>query len=212
MRVHIVFAHPTRDSLTGCLLDAFTQGLVESGHTFTVSDLYEMGFNPLLDVNQYRRETNYDAATPVPADVADEQAKLNAAKVWAFVYPVWWTDCPAILKGWFDRVWSVGYAYEPGHLKEDGLSAGFTASQPVAQQALVLCAAGHTETELRAIGLYQAMEAVMLGDRIGDRAKNKRFAMFGGSADVNPEDWPAMRQSQLDAARALGHDLSPKTD
>jgi len=212
MHVHIVFAHPTHDSFTGCLLDAFTQGLAESGHTFTVSDLYAMRFNPLLDVNQYWRETNYDTAIPVPADVADEQAKLDAAEVWAFVYPVWWTDCPAILKGWFDRVWSVGYAYEPGHLKEEGPSASFAASQPVARQALVLCAAGHTDTELRATGLYQAMEAVMLRDRIADRAQIKRFIMFGGSADANPQDWPAVRQAQLDAARALGRDLSPKTD
>ena len=204
MRVHIVFAHPTHDSFTGNLLDAYTQGLIEAGHTFTISDLYKMGFDPILDVEQYHRESSYNTSTPVPTDVAAEQAKLNAADAWTFIYPVWWTDCPAMLKGWFDRVWSVGYAYESGHLKEDG-PGHIAASQPVAKKALVLCTAGHTEAELRATGLFQAMEAVMLGDRISERAQDRRFLVFGGSASTDPDNWPAMRQAHLDAVRALGH-------
>jgi len=205
MRVHIVYAHPSHDCFTGAILNAFVDGLDDAGHTHTVSDLYAMGFEPLLSLDEYRRESAYAVDLPVPDDVTAEQAKLDAADAWVFIYPVWWTDCPAILKGWFDRVWTTGYAYDPGHTKAGRHVA---ASQPVAQKALVLCAAGHTEAELHATGLYQAMEAVMLGDRIGTRAAHKEFVVLGGSADVDPEAWPAQRQTLLDKARQLGQDIA----
>lgn len=234
MLVHIVFAHPSHDSFTGALLDAFTDGLDDAGHEHTVSDLYQMGFSPILDIDSYRREAAYAADLPVPGDVAAEQAKLDAADVWVFVYPVWWTDCPAILKGWFDRVWSVGYAYEPGHTdagrgqRELALAAeakegvderseehthperalpGVAASMDTARWALVLCAAGHTEAELRESGCLQAMETVMLTDRISTRAEHKQFIVFGGSAVLKAETWQQQRVEHLAAARALGRGL-----
>jgi len=205
MRVHIVYAHPSHDCFTGAILNAFVDGLDDAGHTHTISDLYAMGFEPLLSLDEYRRESTYAVELPVPDDVAAEQVKLDAADAWVFIYPVWWTDCPAILKGWFDRVWTAGYAYDPGHTKAGQHTP---ASQPVAQKALVLCAAGHTEDELRTTGLYQAMEAVMLGDRIGTRAQFKEFVVLGGSADVDPQAWPEQREALLDKARQLGREIA----
>ena len=200
MHAHISFAHPVRDSFTGKLLDALISGLDDAGHTHTVSDLYAMGFDPVMGVGQYRRESRLLADEPVPDDVAAEQAKLEAADAWIFLYTVWWSDCPAILKGWFDRVWTVGYAYDPGHNKP---GAGeepdhIVANQHVVEKALAVCTAGHSEDELRATGLFQAMEAVMLQDRIGTRAKDKQFVVIGGSS---------AREQQLDRAYHLGLEL-----
>ena len=208
MLVHIVYAHPRHDSFTGALLDAFCEGLAEAGHRCTVSDLYQMGFNPVLDATQYVRESTHQATRPVPDDVAAEQAKLDAADAWAFVYPVWWTDCPAILKGWFDRVWTVGYAYEPGHLNANRALPHLVASMRPAKVALVLCAAGHTEAELRASGCYQAMETTMMTDRIATRATRKRFVVFGGSAGLDPQTWAVQRTAHLGEARRIGRDLA----
>jgi NAD(P)H dehydrogenase (quinone) len=191
--VHIVYSAPIgSDSFTHALLEAFILGLDEAGHTHTISDLYAMGFNPVLSPAEYQRESRSDTTLPIPADVAAEQAKLDAADVWAFVYPVWWTDCPAILKGWFDRVWTVGWAYHPPTLQR-------------AKKALVLCAAGHTAAHLRELGEYQAMQTVMLTDRIHDRAAVKEFHLFDGSAALPADEWKQARQRHLAKARELGH-------
>ena len=208
MRVHVVFAHPSHDSFTGSLLRAFLDGLDEAGHTHTLSDLYAKHFNPVLDAVQYEREAGCHADEPVPPDVSAEQHLLDAAGAWVFCYPVWWTDCPAILKGWFDRVWSVGYAYEPGYVRknlEGSLHSQTT--QPVAELALILCAAGHTEDELRRTGCYQAMETTMLVDRIATRAQHKRFVVLGGSADLGADAWTKLKVDQLAAASWLGRNL-----
>jgi len=59
MLTHIVYAHPTHDSFTGQILDAFVRGLDKVGHSHTISDLYAMGFDPILDFAQYERESRY---------------------------------------------------------------------------------------------------------------------------------------------------------
>ena len=70
-----------------------------------------MGFDSEMDADQYHREVGLDPDAPVPDDVKEEQEKIHRADALAFVYPVWWSDCPAKLKGWFDRVLTYGYAY-----------------------------------------------------------------------------------------------------
>jgi len=104
MHVYIVFAHPSKESFSWSVLQAFTRGLREAGHSFEIGDLYETGFESELDENQYFRELGLDPGAPVPDDVKAEQDKVDRADALVFVYPVWWSDCPAKLKGWFDRV------------------------------------------------------------------------------------------------------------
>ncbi len=192
MRAHVVYAHPRAGSFTHAVLDAFTAGLRDAGRTVTVSDLYAKGFQPLLAGEEYRREATAATGRPVAPDVAAEQAALEAADLWAFVYPVWWTDCPAILKGWFDRVWSVGWAYGDGYEPRR------------ARKALVLCTAGNTRQTLLDDGRYRAMETVMLADRIADRAREAEFHLFGGSDTLPPDEWPRTCEAHLAAAHELG--------
>ncbi|MCL2825817.1 MAG: NAD(P)H-dependent oxidoreductase [Eggerthellaceae bacterium] len=98
------------------------------------------------------------------------------------------------MKGWFDRVWTVGFAYEPQTV------------EPV-KKALVICAVGHTVEQLKERGCYQAMETVMLVDRIHDRALEKEFVCLGGSEDMKDRGWEALREEHLEAAYRLGRDL-----
>jgi NAD(P)H dehydrogenase (quinone) len=88
-------------------------------------------------------------------------------------------------------VWTVGWAYSPLALKR-------------AKKALVLCAAGHTARHLREIGEYQAMEAVMLTDRIYDRAEVKELHVFDGSASLGPDEWEQAKRRHLEQAKRLG--------
>jgi NAD(P)H dehydrogenase (quinone) len=200
VHVHVVYAHPSERSFTREILDAFLGGLGDAGHTHTLSDLYAMQFRSELTLEEYERESAYRSDSPVPEDVAAEQAKLNAADVWAFVYPVWWADCPARLKGWFDRVWTAGFAHTPAGLR-------------AARKAFVLCTAGYTVAELTSSGCYQAMRTTMLTDRIGGRARSGEFVVFGGSVlrtgdrAGDRERWVAVEAEHLAQAAVLARSL-----
>lgn len=198
--VHVVYAHPSGRSFTREVLGAFLGGLDAAGHTRTVSDLYAMEFRSELTLDEYERESGLRAAARVPDDVAGEHAKLAAADVWALVYPVWWADCPARLKGWFDRVWTVRFAHKPAALQ-------------VARHALVLCTAGYTIAELDSSGCYQAMKTTMLTDRIGARARSSEFVVFGGSVlrngenDGDLERWATLKAEHLAQADELARSI-----
>jgi NAD(P)H dehydrogenase (quinone) len=99
---------PSQDSFNNEVLEAFTKGLSEAHHTYEIGDLYRMNFESEMDLEQYHREVGLDPLAPVPDDVRIEQEKIYRADVLAFIYPVWWSDCPAKLKGWFDRLLEVG--------------------------------------------------------------------------------------------------------
>jgi NAD(P)H dehydrogenase (quinone) len=133
-----------------------------------------MNFKTDMDVSQYVRETTMAAHTPVPEDVKLEQAKIDWADALSFIYPVWWSDCPAKLKGWFDRVLTYGYAY----FYDDGGDRG---TRIEIRKALILCAAGHTVEYLEETGIAESMRRVMLNDRLlGVGVREARMEILGG--------------------------------
>ncbi|MCL1837714.1 MAG: NAD(P)H-dependent oxidoreductase [Propionibacteriaceae bacterium] len=193
MLIHIVYAHPSVESFTHAVLEQFLAGVTEAGIEYSISDLYEQGFRPELTLDEYHLGYKNVPDDCVPPDVAAERAKLLAADMWAFVYPVWWTDCPAILKGWFDRVWT---GFIPNVLAE-----------PAAKRAFVLCTAGNSIERLTELGEYQAMETVMLTDRIAHRAAVKSFHVFDGSAAFSPAEWHQLKVEHLAEAHRLGREI-----
>lgn len=196
MHVYVVFAHPSRESFTYAVFEAFAAGLREAGHTFDVCDLYEIGFKSDMDVAQYAREMGSDPDSPVPEDVRSQQAHVNKADALVFIYPGWWSDCPAKLKGWFDRVWTYGYAY--------WLEDGERKSRIDVEKALVLCAAGHTVEHLEETGIAESMRRIMLDDRLLNvGVKEARMEILGGMT-TNDE---AGRRRNLQRAYMLGRDF-----
>ncbi len=174
MRVYILYAHPAPRSFSREVLEQFIRGLRDAGHAFEVSDLYAEGFQSEMDEAHYDREVGRDPDRPVPEDVRLEQEKIARADALAFIYPVWWSDCPAKLKGWFDRVWTYGYAYF-----YDTDNARRT--QIDIRKALVLCPAGHTVEHLEEIGVAESMRRIMLNDRLlGIGVKEARMEILGG--------------------------------
>ena len=99
MKVFIVYCHPSEDSFTRHVRDAFIRGIVDAGHEYVLSDLYAMGFRTDMSEQEYLRDANYTTEPPLAADVLAEQAKVNAADAVAFIYPVFWTEAPAKLVG-----------------------------------------------------------------------------------------------------------------
>ena len=194
MHVFIVYAHPCDDSFTRHARDAFIEGLQAAGHTFTLSDLYAMDFSADMTEGEYLREAHYRDDLPLPADVLAEQAKVNAADGIAFIYPVFWTEAPAKLVGWFDRVWTYGFAYGNRTMK-------------TLDKGLVLCITGHTLPHLAQHGHLDSMKTVMLGDRLFDRVKRKEMivldGMARGDADGRQAHWQAHLQTAYEAGKAF---------
>lgn len=155
MRVLTIYAHHNPRSFCHAILERFTAGLREAGHTSEVVDLHAIGFNPVFSDRdgpdwvddsvpddvlaqwQVRKALTAGARGPLrrmlvrrwmrgcddralvrklhalgpPRDVAEQQAKVAQADALAFVAPVYFVGFPAILKGWIERVFSLGFAF-----------------------------------------------------------------------------------------------------
>ncbi|MCR4688793.1 MAG: NAD(P)H-dependent oxidoreductase [Saccharofermentans sp.] len=194
MKVFIVYCHPSEDSFTREILRSFTKGIEDSGGEYVISDLYKMGFDPVMSEKQYLRDAFYKTEPEVEPDIIAEQQKIEDCDVIAFVYPVFWTEAPAMLVGWFDRVWSYGYAY------------GETKSMKVVDKALFLVSAGNPIERLEEFGLLDAMKKVMLGDRFNGRAKEKEFIVFDSTSretGLRQIEWDAKLKKAYEAGRDL---------
>lgn len=114
MRVLVIYAHPLADSFAAALHRAVIEALTAAGHEVDDCDLYAMGFDPVMTAAE-RREHN----TPNPdlSAVEPHVERLRAADALVLCFPVWWYGMPAILKGYFDRVWVNGVAF---HLHAGG--------------------------------------------------------------------------------------------
>ena len=109
MKHAVIIAHPNKHSLTRSAGNAYAGAVRALGHQVLVRGLYAMAFDPRLQAGEIPRPTG---VTPA-ADVVAERAALADVDVFAFVYPLWFNGPPAILKGYVDRVFSMGFGYEP---------------------------------------------------------------------------------------------------
>ena len=122
MHALVVTAHPSPRSLTAELTRVARSGLEGSGWSVEVSDLYAMGWDPAVRLEDYgdagrpggtvssRSRQAYGAGMLAPEIVA-EQDKLRRADLLVLLFPMWWHGMPAMLKGWFDRVFVNGFAF-----------------------------------------------------------------------------------------------------
>lgn len=106
--VLVVHAHPDPDSFSAALRDRVCATLTGQGHRVDVLDLYAEGFDPVLSAHEVVTHRTGLADRP---ELAGHAERLRAADTLVLVYPTWWGGPPAILKGWFDRVWCEGVAY-----------------------------------------------------------------------------------------------------
>ena len=122
----VVHAHPEPKSLTSALKDHAVATLEAQGHTVQVSDLYRSGWKAVADRNDFLQSVQPDrfnyalesghafANGGQSADIVAEQEKLLWADAVVLSFPMWWFGMPAILKGWVERVFALGFAYGVG--------------------------------------------------------------------------------------------------
>ena len=193
MHVYILYAHPARKSFCREVLETFIEALRTAGHSFQLHDLYAERFQSEMDDDQYSREMAGDPGARLPRDVEREHEKIARADALVFIFPSWWSDAPAKLKGWFDRVWSYGYAY---YYEADGNRQ----SRIRPKKALVICSAGHTEEHLQETGIADSMRRIFLHDRLQNVGfTDVRMEILGG---MMPRDM-TYREKNLERARSL---------
>jgi NAD(P)H dehydrogenase (quinone) len=115
-RVLVVFAHPCAESLSGALHEKVVETLKAKGWDVDDCDLNAEGFNPVLTAEERR---NYHDTAINCGPVQGYVDRLRAAEALVLVFPVWNFGFPAILKGWFDRVWLPGVSF---HLVNDNVA------------------------------------------------------------------------------------------
>ncbi len=203
MKVLTIYAHPSHKSFCHAVLDQFSRGLADAGHSNEVVDLYAIGFDPvlrgrdapdwmdehipqdLLDRSNFKQALIDTAGGPVrrfcarrgvrdkdpraiirvlraryrPRDVVEQQQKIAASDALAFVAPVWFVGYPAILKGWFERVFTLGFAFG---LTEAGWHGDVRGRIPLLTQkkALIINTTMFDETAYQA-GFGDAMRRLM---------------------------------------------------
>ncbi len=122
MKHLIVVAHPVEESFTMALARAYAAELEKLGHNQSTYDLYRMGFNPVLGAHELA-SVSADHP-PADADLRRAQDDLRAAGALTVIYPLWWLSMPAMMKGYIDRVFARGFAYESQGGVVHGLLSG----------------------------------------------------------------------------------------
>lgn len=120
MKHLIIYANHSHSSFNHAILNNLKDEILAKGGELIIRDLYEMNFQPVLT----KEEINGLRSGMVQPDVAFEQDYVRWADVFHFIYPIWWTGMPAILKGYIDRVFSYGFAYISGKDGPVGLLKG----------------------------------------------------------------------------------------
>lgn len=243
MKVLTIFAHHNHKSFCHAVLEQFSRGLADAGHSNEVVDLYAIGFDPVLrgrdgpswmdenvpqdilarsDVRQELLDSaggplrrflvrrwigNKDARAIIkalrqerrPKDVLEQQRKIAASDALVFIAPVYFVGYPAILKGWFERVFTLGFAFG---LSEAGWRGDVGGRLPLLTQkkALIINTTIFNEETYRA-GFGDAMTRLM--DDWGLRfpgiptVEHVFFYAVHGASDET-------RRAYLDRAYSLG--------
>lgn len=106
--VTIVYAHPYEKSFNHAILERVKGLLDDQNKKYEVLDLYADGFNPVYSKEELQLFSEGKALDPL---VGAYQEKLKDASLLILIFPIWWNDVPAIVKGFFDKVMLKGFAY-----------------------------------------------------------------------------------------------------
>lgn len=148
MKHAVIFAHPKADSFTAAVAEAYAEAARGLGQEAVVRDLYRMGFDPCLKAEEIPTPEGFKVA----ADVAAERAVLDDVDVFAFVYPFWFNAPPAILKGYVDRVFGMGFGFEP--------AAGGTQALLDGRRLISFTSSGAPEDWVRDTGAMAALNTL----------------------------------------------------
>jgi len=165
VKVLIVHAHEEPRSFNAAMKDLAVETLQSVGHEVKVSDLYAMGFKAVADTTDFlerrdafslKRQKEEMAAAELGTlahDILTEQKKIQDCELLILQFPLWWFSMPAILKGWVDRVMTLGFAYGGGQWYDNGGLKG--------RQAMLAITTGGPDITYAQRGINGAMARVL---------------------------------------------------
>ena len=118
MKTTIVLAHPWHGSFNKAILDTITQKLNGTAKPYQVIDLCKDEFNPVLQEHDL---AIYSKGQTTDQLVLKYQEMLRDTRELVFVFPVWWYDVPAILKGFIDKVMLKDFSFVETKTRLKGL-------------------------------------------------------------------------------------------
>ena len=145
MKHLIIYAHPNEGSLNHHFMQTVEKILQSKNQEIEIRDLYQLNFNPILSLQDMQGQR----IGKVAEDVKQEQDYISWADHLTFIYPIWWTGMPAIMKGYIDRVFSYGFAYR----YDQGIQKGLLTDK----QTTIINTQGKSKSEYENIGMDKAL-------------------------------------------------------
>ncbi|GAA6176226.1 NAD(P)H-dependent oxidoreductase [Sulfitobacter pacificus] len=155
MHVLTILDHPNPTSFSAAIAQRFIAGAEAAGHSTELADLNAEGFDPRWSM----ADIEGDDSGLAPPDVLREQTRIARADAVCFVFPLFWWGMPALTKGWVDRVWSWGWAYDQLDDPEVSLQRPRT--------GLFLVPAGARSDEMEDKGYLAAIETAWMAGTFG---------------------------------------------
>lgn len=147
-RIAVIVAHPRRRSFTVAMSTAFADAARDAGAEVVERDLYRLRFDPRLRAG----EMPDHAGATVRTDVAREREAIAGADVFAFFYPLWFNATPAMIKGYIDRVFGMGFGYTA--LRRGGNQPGLPG-----RRMITFTSSGAPQEWVERSGAWAAMKA-----------------------------------------------------
>lgn len=160
MNILFVYAHDDPASFGASMHNRALSFFEQKGYKAVISDLYASGFHPVAAKwdfkslsgahKNYMLEQNSAVHSDgaFAEDIKAEIEKIRSADIVVFEFPLWWSSTPAVLKGWFDKVFAMGVAWDGDHRYKSGLLGG--------KKAMVITSAGDREQDYSPDGIHGA--------------------------------------------------------
>lgn len=191
MHVLIVIDHPDPQSFTHAACNRFADGAQDAGHTVELADLNAEGFDPRWSIADREQD---DTGTSLP-DIRKEQERIERCDALCIAFPLFWFGMPAMTKGWIDRVWTYGWAYDQIEEPDQSLLKSRT--------GVLLIPSGGQRSNWQRYGVDDAMEAIWRNGMLGYFGMSDPQIMFLNGSEGSD----ARRAGLLDEAYRAGYDL-----
>ncbi len=186
-KIFIFVGNPDNESLSSSFADVYAEGARSAGHDVRVTKVADMKFDPIL-------HKGYKVIQAYEPDLIKFQEDVKWSEHFVSIYPVWWSDMPALMKGLIDRVWMPGFAYNfrkgkvPGwHRRLKGKSARVIVTSDSHPFLLWFLFGGNINNWVRGVLRFSGFAPV-------------RKTWFSGMRDITPE----RVQKLLDNVKELG--------
>ncbi|MEU5835348.1 NAD(P)H-dependent oxidoreductase [Streptomyces diacarni] len=220
MKTLWIFAHPEARSLNATLRDTGVAALRERGHEVRQSDLYAMGWKPVVDRADFPTRDAQDRLLVGEAqehahhrgllspDVRTEQEKITWADTLVFHFPLWWLGPPAILKGWFDRVLVQGFAF--GVKDPHGRTRRYGDGGLAGKRAMVVTSVGARSSSFGPRGIHGFVDDILFPLHHGTfwytgMAPLPPFVLYGAdrASGADAKEWQDQLRARMEALETL---------